>query len=213
MPGTATERTNEPRKPDKNASKACVRSRLERDARSHPGMHSHRWLRRLPARRLYRHNRAGLLRGAAHVLVWQSMELSGRWSLESLRQGASGALPASHARSSRATHLRATPRASRRWAFRWQTRRATLSWDQPCRRSTPSKATRRRHGRQEALLLRRPASPPGRGRKVAHARRTQEGRQLRRQTRPFAQSQGCQQALRESQRTMWKAFSVCLQMC
>jgi hypothetical protein len=135
MPGTATEGTNEPRQPDENASQACVRSWLERNARSHPGMHSHGWLRRLPARCLYCHNRASLLRGAAHVLVWQSMELSGRWSLESLRQGATGALPTSHARSSCATHLRTTPRASRPWAFRWQTRRETLNEDLLCGRS------------------------------------------------------------------------------
>ena len=102
-------------------------SRLKREACIHPGVHSLHWLRRLPARRAYRHNRACLLRGAAHVLVWQSMELSGRWSLESLRQGASGALPMSHARPADSTHLRAAPRASRCWAFRWQTGRSTLN--------------------------------------------------------------------------------------
>jgi hypothetical protein len=104
-----------------------MRSRLERDARNHLRMPSHPWLRRLPARRVYRHNRACLFRGAAHVLVWQSMELSGRWSLESLRQGASGALPTSHARPADSTHLRADSRASRCWAFWWQTGRSALN--------------------------------------------------------------------------------------
>jgi len=125
MPVTATEGTNEPRQPDKNASKVCVRSHLERDARCHPRMRSHDWLRRLPTRWVCRYDRACLLRRAARVLVWQSVELSGRWSLEPLRQGASGALPASHARSTGAPQLRAVPRASRRG----RTRPSTLNED------------------------------------------------------------------------------------
>jgi hypothetical protein len=61
------------------------------------------------------------------LLVWQPMVLPGRWPLESLQPQATSALPTAHARSARATHLRAVPRASGRWAFRGQTRPSTLN--------------------------------------------------------------------------------------
>jgi hypothetical protein len=135
MPVTATEGTHEPTRADEDdASEVGVPRRHGRGAGNHRRMRpgsggylSRRRLRRLPARRVHRHDRASLLRGTTCLLVWQPMVLPGRWPLESLQPRATSALPTAHARSTRATHLRAVPRASRRWAFRGQTRPSTLN--------------------------------------------------------------------------------------
>jgi len=79
------------------------------DARSHPGVLPRNGLRRLPARRVFATTAPVYLRGATHVLVWQSFGLSGRVVDGTTTRGSQRGSTSVACKVARATHIRAAP--------------------------------------------------------------------------------------------------------